>query len=95
MVVLRSLMFNLAFFGFTALICIAALPLLAAPPAAIRGAMRLWARGVVAMLRAICGVRIVVEGREHLPAAGPALIASRHESAFDTSIWFTLVPEAV
>lgn len=95
MVLLRSLAFNIAFFGFTALMSLAALPLLAAPSVVVRGAMRVWARGVVALLRGICGVRIVVEGREHLPASGPALIASRHESAFDTIIWFTLVPEAV
>ena len=95
MVLLRSLLFNIAFFGFTAFMCVAALPLLLAPAGWVRGAMRLWARGVVALLRTLCGVRIVVEGREHLPASGPALIASRHESAFDTIIWFTLVPEAV
>lgn len=95
MVLLRSLLFNIAFFGFTALMSITGLPLLLAPSAWVRRAMRLWARVVVTMLRLICGVRVVVEGREHLPASGPALIASRHESAFDTIIWFTLVPEAV
>ena len=32
-----------------------------------------------------------MSGRENLPA-GAALIASRHQSAFDTMVWFTLVP---
>lgn len=95
MVALRSLLFNIAFFGVTGGMSVLALPLLLAPAGWVRAAMRLWARIVVALLRAICGVRIVVEGREHLPSHGPALIASRHESAFDTIIWFTLVPEAV
>lgn len=90
---LRSLLFNIAFFGFTALVAVAALPLLAAPPRLLRRVMRAWAQGVVALLRGLCGVRLVVEGREHLPATGPALIASRHESAFDTIVWLTLVPD--
>lgn len=95
MVFLRSLLFNIAFYGFTAFICLAALPLLLGPARWMRGVMRLWARGALMLLRVLCGVRIVVEGREHLPKAGPALIAPRHESAFDTIIWCVLVPETV
>jgi len=93
LLLLRSLLFNIAFFGFTALLAVGAIPLLAAPRSWLRRMMRFWAQGVVALLRVICGVRLVVEGREHLPPSGPALIASRHESAFDTIIWFTLVPD--
>ena len=33
-----------------------------------------------------------MSGREWLPAGGPALIASVHQSAFDTLVWLTLVP---
>jgi 1-acyl-sn-glycerol-3-phosphate acyltransferase len=39
----------------------------------------------------ICGIRLEVRGMEHLPP-GPALLASRHQSAFDTLVWLTLVP---
>ena len=46
---------------------------------------------VVAGARAICGIRVVVDGLESLPD-GAALIASRHQSAFDTVVWLTLVP---
>lgn len=95
MVALRSLLFNLAFFGFTALMALAALPLLAAPASWLRAAMRIWADAVVGLLRVLCGVTLVVEGREHLPRSGPALIASRHESTFDTLVWFTLLPDAI
>lgn len=42
-----------------------------------------WARFSLACLRLLCGVRIVVEGREHLPA-GPAVIACKHQSALET-----------
>jgi 1-acyl-sn-glycerol-3-phosphate acyltransferase len=95
MVILRSLLFNIAFFGFTAFVAIASLPLLAMPRHWHRAAMRWWALGVVVLLQRICGVALKVEGREHLPTEGPALIASRHESAFDTLIWFTLVTDVL
>jgi 1-acyl-sn-glycerol-3-phosphate acyltransferase len=50
-----------------------------------------WARSLVAAARIICGIRLDVSGLEHIPA-GAALIASRHQSAFDTFVWLTLVP---
>jgi len=43
-------------------------------------------------LRVICGIHVQVIGREHLRAGGAMLIASRHQSAFDTIVWLTLVP---
>lgn len=94
MLFLRSLLFNAGFFGLTALACVLALPLLAAPRRWTLAAMRLWARLVIAMLRGICGVTLRVEGREHLPREGAALIAAKHQSAFDTIVWFDLVPAA-
>jgi 1-acyl-sn-glycerol-3-phosphate acyltransferase len=95
MLVLRSALFNLAFFGLTAAACLLSLPLLLAPPAWMRWASRLWARGVIGLLRVICGVRLRVTGAEHLPRAGPALVAAKHQSAFDTIVWFALLPDAV
>jgi 1-acyl-sn-glycerol-3-phosphate acyltransferase len=51
-----------------------------------------WSRFVLAGVTLICGTRWAVAGREHLPTAGPALIVSMHQSAFDTMVWFALVP---
>jgi len=51
-----------------------------------------WAGLVLDGAATICGIRVVVTGREHLPANGAALIASQHQSAFDTLIWLRLVP---
>ena len=41
--------------------------------------------------RVICGIRLQVSGLERV-GSGAALIASRHQSAFDTLVWLTLVP---
>jgi 1-acyl-sn-glycerol-3-phosphate acyltransferase len=47
---------------------------------------------MLAGARHICGIRFQVTGREHLPSDGPALLASQHQSAFDTLVWMTLLP---
>ena len=51
-----------------------------------------WGQMVHAGLR-ICGIRVVIEGLENLPPPGPMLIASQHQSAFETMLWFRLVPD--
>lgn len=42
-----------------------------------------WAQGVMLYLRYICGVRVVVEGEENIPAA-PFIVACKHQSAWET-----------
>src|SRR3712207_6184370 len=91
---LRSALFNLCFFTASVAIAVAMLPLLLAPRRALRAAVQAWARLVLAMLRALCGIGLRVTGREHLPAeGGPALIAAKHQSAFDTVVWLALLPD--
>jgi 1-acyl-sn-glycerol-3-phosphate acyltransferase len=51
---------------------------------------RSWARVVIRMLRRICGIDVLITGLEHIPRDGAALIASTHQSAFDTAIWMLL-----
>lgn len=92
MTLLRSLLFNLLFFGLTAVFGLLLLPILLGPRGWSRAVMRLWGQVMLVLLRAVAGIRLDVTGREHLPT-GPALIASRHESAFDTLVWFALVPD--
>jgi 1-acyl-sn-glycerol-3-phosphate acyltransferase len=92
MTLIRSAIFNAAFFTVTALISFLALPLLAAPPAGMRAVARFWARCVLGLLRGICGVRVELRGREHLPA-GACVVAAKHQSAFDTVVWLALLPD--
>ncbi len=44
-----------------------------------------WSRIAIWGLRVICGVRLEVRGREHIPK-GAALVASKHQSMLDTII---------
>ena len=91
---LRSALFNLFFYVLSATIAVTALPLLAAPRRALLLPTHLWARMVIGLLRSFCGIRLRVTGRENLPRSGPALIAAKHQSAFDTIVWLALLPDA-
>jgi 1-acyl-sn-glycerol-3-phosphate acyltransferase len=92
MTLLRSTLFNLYFFLLTFVLTVAlATPVRFLAPDRTLGVAMLWARLLVAGLRVICGIRLSVQGLEHL-GPGPALIASTHQSAFDTFVWLTLVP---
>lgn len=92
MIWLRSAVFNIYFFLMTfALALLGTLFRFVAPHLALWIAQS-WGRATVAGARLICGIKLDVSGREYLPADGAALIASSHQSAFDTVVWLTLVP---
>lgn len=91
MILLRSSLFNVVFFGLTFLTVLPATLIRFVAPGRVMWVAVLWARMMVASVRLICGIRFEVTGLEHIPP-GAALIASRHQSAFDTIIWLTLLP---
>jgi 1-acyl-sn-glycerol-3-phosphate acyltransferase len=92
MIVVRSALFNLYFFGVTLVLSLAGTPVAVFAPRRVLGFTMFWGRMIVGGARVICGIRLEVSGREWLPTEGPALIASRHQSAFDTVVWLTLLP---
>lgn len=93
MAALRSLLFNLLFFTFTAAGAVLLSPTLLLRPSVALGLVRWWSRQVLVLLRVVAGITVRVTGREHLPDGGPALIAAKHQSAFDTIVWLSLLPK--
>ena len=91
MILLRSAVFNVVFFGISLVLTLAATVARAVAPARVLDVAMLWGRSLLAAARLICGIRLDVRGLEHIPP-GAALIASRHQSAFDTFVWLTLLP---
>lgn len=83
MILVRSLAFQLSFYVFTAVAAILGLPLLLLPWRCSMALGATWAAIVLKLLRWCVGLRHEVLGREHLPA-GPAIIAMKHQSAWDT-----------
>ncbi len=89
MTFVRSLAFNLAFYVVTTLMLLATLPFyffLSQEKA--MGVVRAWHRTNAGLLRVLAGIRSEVRGIENLPPGG-CLVASKHQSAWET---LTLVP---
>ena len=88
---LRSALFNIAFFAISLVMALLATAARYVAPRQVLAVAMLWARCLLTTVRIICGIRLQVSGLEHIPN-GAALIASRHQSAFDTFVWLTLLP---
>ncbi len=91
MTALRSALFNLCFFTITPVFSV--LVLLFRPfgfSAAWFWAVA-WSKTNRALLRLLCGIRVVVEGGEHLPEE-PCVVLAKHQSAMETVMMPLLVP---
>jgi 1-acyl-sn-glycerol-3-phosphate acyltransferase len=94
MQVLRAILFNLLFFGWTVLYCVFALPLLMAPQRVQVLVGRSWNRSVVWLARAVVGLRHEVRGWDNLPS-GPVVIAAKHQSAWETFAFPTILDNSI
>ena len=79
----RSALFNVCLWSWTAVMLIAALPWLAFPPRFMLAHSRVWMRGVQFLLGTIVGLGYEVRGR---PAGSQraAIFAFKHQSAWET-----------
>lgn len=93
MIWLRSALFNLSFFVTTGVMAVLALPALLLPRAVTLRVMRVYARMVTWQMALILRLRVRVLGMERMPP-GAVIIASKHQSAFDTIFWLGQVPAA-
>ena len=80
---LRSAAFNLAYYAWTAVIAIGCVPILLLPRWASWWLSRVWAHGVLFLLKAIVGLDHEIRGLDRLPD-GPAIFALKHQSAWET-----------
>jgi len=81
--VIGSLLFNLCNFVWSAAMHIVCIPLLLAPASWVWKAGHLWIDGTFFLLRVCCGIRHREIGLENLPN-GPAIIAAKHQSTWET-----------
>lgn len=91
LVAIRSIVFQMIFLPSTAVFALLVLLAWPLPLAARETVARGWCRLVLVLLRIVCGVRYRVEGLEHLPA-GPAVILSKHQSAWETIAFRAIFP---
>lgn len=91
---LRSTIFNVCFYAFTFMTALAMTPLTFLPPRRPAAALlRLWAKGVVLMMRLLAGIRVEVRGVEHVDRSKPLVLAGKHQSECDGIIVLSLVPD--
>ncbi len=80
----RSIAFNIAFFGLTAIMALCMLPTVFMPRTQAMRIVSLWVRTVYLLERIFLNLDFEVRGREHLPQSGSYLVAAKHESAYET-----------
>ena len=86
MIVVRSLVYQVLFYLWTAIVAIFGLPSLVLPKAVVWAISPLWSKVNFALLRLITGLEYRLEGRENI-APDPVIYASKHQSAWDTMIF--------
>lgn len=91
---LRSLLFAVSFYLWTALVAVICTPILLGPVSWTLRMFHVWGRGLVLLLRVIGGVKVEIRGREHIPT-GAALVAPKHLCMFDVFAQFTWLPASV
>ncbi len=92
MTLFRSLLFQLLSNLWSWGIMLICLPVLLLPRVWVVRVGRLWAEGLHVLLRLVCGLDHRVSGHENLPA-GPCIVASKHQSAWDTIAMPVIFPD--
>lgn len=81
---LRSIIFNILFYGLTAEACLLLLPCLILPrPVGLKVA-QLWTHGAFMLEKYVLGLDLEVRGLEYLPKDGCYIVAAKHQSAYET-----------
>ena len=80
---LRALLFNILFFGGTAVLAVLLSPVLLGGRRTVPPVSRFWCRYVLAALRASCRLNVSARGLENVPD-GPCILVVKHQSALET-----------
>jgi 1-acyl-sn-glycerol-3-phosphate acyltransferase len=87
-IAVRSFIFNVIFYINLILFLVLGAEFFILPRKWAIRALQAWASTSIWWLRVVCGVRMEVRGREHIPE-GAALIAGKHQSLWET---FAILP---
>ena len=89
MLILRSLLFNIAFYLNLLFWMLALLPTLPLPRWVFMRGARLWARTSMWLMRVIVGTKVEFRGLDSIPSGG-LLVAAKHQSVWETFALLTL-----
>jgi 1-acyl-sn-glycerol-3-phosphate acyltransferase len=88
MLIIRSLLFNIAFYANLVLWLILLIPVFFLPRRVFMHGVKLWARTSLWLLKVVAGTKVEIRGLEKIPAGG-FVVASKHQSLWET---FALLP---
>ena len=89
---IRSTLFNVLFYAATAIILVGGSPLLFGPRQWAMAGLKFHARVSIWLLHWVAGIRLEVRGTHHIPQ-GAAIVASKHQSSWDTFGLIPLMPD--
>ncbi len=81
---IRSIIFNIIYYGSTAIICIAYIPVAFLPKRYLHFFLNTYFHYVAFIEKYIMGLSYIVEGEEHLPKDTSFIVAAKHQSAYET-----------
>jgi 1-acyl-sn-glycerol-3-phosphate acyltransferase len=93
-ILLRSILFNILFYLNLVLHLLIALPTLVLPSRAVVEVAKMWGRVNLWLLRHVCGIGVEWRGLEKIPPGG-LIVASKHQSTWDTFALLTILDDPV
>jgi len=91
---IRSALCTVCFYIWSIFMGLVMLPMVLLPRRGFRLFVLLWAGGNSLIFRVIVGIRVEIRGREFIPV-GPAIVASKHQSEWETNIFLRLLSDPV
>jgi len=92
---IKSLIFYILLFLWTIIAGIVFLPFLILPKRMLYRPAYIWIQGILILLNAICGLTYNIKGEQFINVSETRIIASKHQSAFETLLLFFLIPNAI
>jgi 1-acyl-sn-glycerol-3-phosphate acyltransferase len=92
--IFRSILFYTILSFWTILLGLLSLPFLILPSKYLRKPICIWIAGIFLFLRYICKITHEVQGTDNIPKKA-VLVASKHQSAFETFALFYYLPKSV
>ena len=92
--IFRSIFFYLLLAFWTILMGILCLPYLVLPSSYLIKPIKIWILGIFILLKYVCNITHEIQGIENIPSKA-ILVASKHQSAFETFALFYYLPQAI
>lgn len=89
---IKSYVFSYSFYIITLILFILMLPTVLLPRKKSLCFPILWSKISEIMLSKICGLSVKIEGLENLPKTDGYIVASKHQSALETTVFHRIVP---